>query len=64
MYTFEGEVVLDPFLGSGTTMAAAAKWNRSAIGVELGFTSDNKWKEIVNDKVSNYLPEGLDIEFY
>lgn len=31
----EGEVVLDPFLGSGTTAVAAAKTNRHYIGFEI-----------------------------
>jgi len=35
MFTFEGETVLDPFLGSGTTVAAAMDANRRGIGVEI-----------------------------
>ncbi len=35
MFTFEGEVVLDPFLGRGTTVAAARDAGRQGIGVEI-----------------------------
>jgi site-specific DNA-methyltransferase (adenine-specific) len=35
MFTFEGESVLDPFLGSGTTTLAAEETGRSSIGYEI-----------------------------
>ena len=35
MFSFAGDTVLDPFVGTGTTMIAAAKWGRSSIGVEV-----------------------------
>jgi len=35
LYTFEGEVVLDPFMGSGQTAIAALKSNRRYIGYEI-----------------------------
>ncbi|WP_243131345.1 site-specific DNA-methyltransferase [Desulfitobacterium sp. LBE] len=34
--TEEGDIVLDSFLGSGTTVAVAHKMNRKWIGIELG----------------------------
>ncbi len=36
MSTIQGELVLDSFLGSGTTTAVAHKMNRKWIGIELG----------------------------
>jgi len=35
MFSFAGDTVLDPFMGTGTTNVAAAKWGRSSIGVEV-----------------------------
>ena len=35
-YTNEGDIVLDSFLGSGTTAGVANKMNRKWIGIELG----------------------------
>ncbi len=35
MFSFHGDTVVDPFCGSGTTMLAAMKWNRSSIGIEI-----------------------------
>lgn len=35
MYSKEDDTVLDPFLGTGTTVIAAIKENRNAIGIEL-----------------------------
>ncbi|MDW8184894.1 MAG: DNA methyltransferase [Anaerolineae bacterium] len=35
MFSFVGETVLDPFVGSGTTVRAALRLNRKAIGYEI-----------------------------
>ena len=35
LYTFEGEVVLDPFMGSGQTSLASLKVGRHYIGYEI-----------------------------
>ncbi len=35
MFTFGGETVLDPFAGSGTTLAAAARLGRDSTGYEI-----------------------------
>jgi DNA modification methylase len=34
-YSFVGETVLDPFLGSGTTLLAAIDLRRNGIGYEI-----------------------------
>ena len=35
MFSFVGDTVLDPFLGTGTTSIAAARWGRNSIGIEV-----------------------------
>jgi modification methylase len=35
MFSFVGDTVLDPFLGTGTTTVAAAKWGRNSAGFEV-----------------------------
>jgi modification methylase len=34
MFSLVGDTVLDPFAGTGTTLEAAARWGRDAVGVE------------------------------
>ncbi|MCL4538366.1 MAG: site-specific DNA-methyltransferase [Bacteroidetes bacterium] len=38
LFSFVGETVLDPFLGSGTTSKAAASLKRNSIGYELNYS--------------------------
>lgn len=35
MFSFVGDTVLDPFMGTGTTNLAAAMWGRNSIGFEI-----------------------------
>jgi DNA modification methylase len=35
MFCFVGDTVLDPFMGTGTTTLAAARWGRNSIGYEI-----------------------------
>jgi len=35
MFSFVGDTVVDPFLGTGTTSVAAARYGRNSIGVEI-----------------------------
>lgn len=47
MFTFIGETVLDPFLGSGTTSLAAKNLERSSIGYEI----NNDFLPVINNKL-------------
>ena len=49
MFSFVGDTVLDPFLGTGTTSMAAAKWGRNSIGVEV----DCKYFKMAADRLEN-----------
>jgi len=52
LYTFEGEVVLDPFMGSGTTAIAALKTNRRFIGYETNIEYINIAKSRIQDYIN------------
>ncbi len=45
LFTVEGDVVLDPFLGSGTTCRVAYRMNRNSVGIELDEDYFNQTKE-------------------
>ncbi len=47
MFTFQGDTVLDPFLGSGTTVKAALELNRRAVGYEIS----EDFLEIIEEKL-------------
>lgn len=55
--TLEGQIVLDPFMGSGTTAIAAKRVNRQFIGFEANEefyrTSISRLEAIANSEVSN-----------
>jgi len=53
MFSCRGETVLDPFAGTGTTLWAAAKWGRNAIGVEIDPALAAKLKEEANRRRSS-----------
>ena len=47
MFSFVGETVLDPFLGSGTTSLAALNLGRNSVGYEI----NKEFKPIIKDKL-------------
>jgi site-specific DNA-methyltransferase (adenine-specific) len=47
-YTYLGDTVLDPFLGSGTTCKVAKAWGRKSIGYEI----DKSYKYEIQKKIS------------
>jgi site-specific DNA-methyltransferase (adenine-specific) len=53
LYTFEGEVVLDPFCGVGTTCIAAVKTNRHFIGIDI----NPEYVEIARKRINEYLAQ-------
>ncbi len=48
MFSYEGDVVFDPFAGSGTTLIVAEKINRTGIGVEL----DSQYCELAKNRIN------------
>ena len=49
MFSFVGDTVLDPFLGTGTTTVAAAKWGRNSIGFEV----DSHYLKLAENRISH-----------
>ncbi|MGD0450682.1 MAG: site-specific DNA-methyltransferase [Candidatus Bathyarchaeia archaeon] len=56
MFTYENDIVLDPFLGSGTTTRVAYKLQRNSVGYEIGFKSPNigDTVEAIKEKIYYY----------
>lgn len=51
LYAFEDEVVLDPFVGSGTACIAALKTGRKYIAYDI----DKKYCELAERRIKQYL---------
>ena len=49
MFSFVGDTVLDPFLGTGTTAVATAKTGRNSIGFEV----DEHYFDLAHKRVAN-----------
>lgn len=48
MFSFVGDTVLDPFLGTGTTTVASAKWGRNSIGFEV----DSHYLKLAENRIN------------
>uniref|UniRef100_A0A7C5U4Y6 Methyltransferase n=1 Tax=Fervidobacterium nodosum TaxID=2424 RepID=A0A7C5U4Y6_9BACT len=48
LFSYVGDTILDPFAGSGTTLIAAYKSKRKAIGVEI----DEQYFELAKERIS------------
>jgi DNA modification methylase len=57
MFTFVGETVLDPFLGSGTTIKAALDLNRRAVGYEI----NRDFQEVIEKKIGPKAFKGISV---
>ena len=55
----EGDTVIDPFMGSGTTGVVAKRFNRNFIGIEI----DDEYFEIAQKRIERTLTEQNLIEF-
>jgi len=55
LYTYPGDVVLDPFAGSGTTLVVAKKLGRHFVGYEI----KREYVEIALERLGKVLAEGI-----
>jgi len=62
MFSFAGDTVLDPFMGTGTTVVAAAKWGRNSVGVEVDpVYFDDACRRIEHETTSMFTKRDLHI---
>ncbi len=50
MFSFVGDTVLDPFMGTGSTNVACARWGRNSIGIEV----DPKYFEMARVRIADH----------
>jgi site-specific DNA-methyltransferase (adenine-specific) len=58
MFSFTGDTVLDPFMGTGTTLLAAGRCGRNSIGVEIEPAYVKKAKVRLETEFSSLFDEG------
>ena len=52
LLSFKGDIVLDPFIGSGTTAVAAKNWHREFVGIELS----PRYYAVAKERVLSTIP--------
>jgi site-specific DNA-methyltransferase (adenine-specific) len=57
VYTFEGEVILDLFMGSGQTALAALKSNRHYVGYDIS----KEYVVLAEKRIKGYLQEQISL---
>lgn len=57
MFSFAGDTVLDPFMGTGTTLLAASRCGRNGIGVEIDESYFKKAKARIESDPQELFPE-------
>lgn len=66
LFTDEGDLVLDPFVGSGTTLRVAQRLDRHSIGVEIhDAIADGLYQEFwepLNDHITDYARVHTDVQ--
>ncbi|MBU1016679.1 MAG: site-specific DNA-methyltransferase [Patescibacteria group bacterium] len=55
LYTFENEIVLDPFAGSGTACLAALKTNRKYVAYDI----DKKYCDLAEQRIKQFSQEQI-----
>jgi DNA modification methylase len=61
LFTFAGETVLDPFLGSGTTIKVARSLGRNSFGYEIDLELMDVIKEKLNYNQFSFLDHKIEI---
>jgi DNA modification methylase len=51
-FSNENDIIMDPFVGSGTTLVACEELNRKWIGIEI----EEKYCEIAKQRIGNLIP--------
>lgn len=62
MFSFEGDTVVDPFVGSGTTMVAALRARRNSIGIDIDPSYCRMAATRLTKEIGNFL-HPADVEF-